>query len=50
MSDTGLGYWIEFEKKSINREISIITQGQDFTVDGENVNIIKSNDWKNSQS
>ena len=44
LSDTGLGYWIEFEKKSIDREISIITQGQDFTVDGENVNIIKSND------
>lgn len=44
LSDTGLGYWIQFVKKVDNTDILIITQGQDFTVDGEYVNIIKNND------
>ena len=44
LSDTGQGYWIEFEKSPKSSDILIITQGQDFTIDGEDVNIIRSND------
>ena len=40
----GKGYWIEFEKNPKIKDMLIITQGQDFTIDGENVNIIRSND------
>ena len=45
LSDNGNGYWInvkdEFMKNSI---LTIITQGQDFTLDGEKVELIKNND------
>ncbi len=45
LSDNGNGYWInvkdEYMKNSI---LTIITQGQDFTLDGEKVELIKNND------
>lgn len=48
LSDTGNGYWIDSKELSANNYISIITQGQDFTIDGEKVTVIKNNDWKTS--
>ncbi len=42
ISDTGKGYWISSEDLMKNDEVSIITQGQDFTLDGEKVNVIKN--------
>ena len=44
LSDTGNGYWIDSKELSANNYISIITQGQDFTIDGEKVTVIKNND------
>tara|TARA_B100000963_G_C22545636_1_gene634275 strand:+ start:163 stop:1209 length:1047 start_codon:yes stop_codon:yes gene_type:complete len=45
LSDNGDGYWINIKDKYMkNSLITIITQGQDFTVDGEKVEIIKNND------
>ena len=42
LSDNGAGYWINMKNNDLEKsKISIITQGQDFTVDGENVEIIK---------
>ena len=42
LSDNGAGYWINIKNNDLEKsKISIITQGQDFTVDGENVEIIK---------
>ena len=44
LSDTGNGYCIDSKELSANNYISIITQGQDFTIDGEKVTVIKNND------
>ncbi len=41
ISDTGNGYWINSKELLDNNVVSIITQGQDFTVDGEQVKAIK---------
>ncbi len=42
VSDTGKGYWINSKELNSNKFIDIIIQGQDFTVDGEKVEIIKN--------
>ena len=42
ISDTGKGYWISSEYLTKSNEVAIIIQGQDFTLDGENVNVIKN--------
>ena len=42
ISDTGKGYWISSKDLMKNNEVSIIIQGQDFTLDGEKVNVIKN--------
>lgn len=44
LSDTGSGYWINSRKIKLDNQISIITQGQDFTIEGEKVMVIKNND------
>ena len=41
LSDTGNGFWINSKSIEKQNKLSIITQGQDFTVDGEKVTIIK---------
>ena len=41
LSDTGNGFWINSNNIEKQNKLSIITQGQDFTVDGEKVIIIK---------
>ena len=42
VSDTGNGYWIDSKELNTNEFIDIIIQGQDFTVEGEQVEIIKN--------
>ena len=42
ISDTGDGYWINLKELNKNEFIDIIIQGQDFTVEGEQVDIIKN--------
>ena len=42
ISDTGEGYWIYSKELNSKKFIDIIIQGQDFTVDGEQVEIIKN--------
>ena len=42
ISDTGDGYWINSKKLNKNESVDIIIQGQDFTVEGEQVDIIKN--------
>ena len=42
VSDTGDGYWINSKELSTRKFIDIIIQGQDFTVEGEQVEIIKN--------
>ncbi|MEE2695402.1 MAG: efflux RND transporter periplasmic adaptor subunit [Pseudomonadota bacterium] len=44
ISDKGNGYWINLKKSNIEDPISVIIQGQDYTVDGEKVKVIKRND------
>ena len=44
LSDTGDGFWIGSQEINSRNKVSIITQGQDFTVDGEQVNTIIKND------
>ncbi len=44
LSDTGDGFWINAKELDKLSKVSIITQGQDFTVDGEMVDTIKKND------
>ena len=45
LSDNGDGYWIDLKDNNMEEsKISIITQGQDFTIEGESVEIIKNND------
>ena len=48
ISDTGKGYWISSEDLEKDSEVTIIIQGQDFTLDGENVNVIE-NDWESTK-
>ncbi len=42
ISDTGNGYWINSKELNKNEFIDIIIQGQDFTVEGEQVDVIKN--------
>ena len=42
VSDTGDGYWISSKELNSKESVDIIIQGQDFTVDGEQVEIIKN--------
>ena len=42
ISDTGNGYWINSKELNKNEYIDIIIQGQDFTVEGEQVEVIKN--------
>ena len=44
LSDTGEGYWINSEFLDKRNMISVIIQGQDFTIDNEKVEVIKKND------
>ena len=44
VSDTGDGYWINSKELNTNEFIDVIIQGQDFTVEGEQVELIKNND------
>ncbi len=44
ISDIGNGYWINSKSKKLANKLSIITQGQDFTIDDEKVEVIKKND------
>lgn len=44
LSDTGDGFWIGSQEINNRNKVSVITQGQDFTVDGEQVNTIIKND------
>ena len=44
ISDTGKGYWINSDELKLKENVTIIIQGQDFTVDGERVEVIKTND------
>ena len=42
ISDTGEGYWVNSKELNSEKFIDIIIQGQDFTVEGEKVEIIKN--------
>ncbi len=42
ISDTGNGYWINSDELLINDNVYIITQGQDFTINGEQVQVIEN--------
>jgi len=42
LSDTGDGYWINSKELNAKDSVDMIIQGQDFTVDGEQVEIIKN--------
>ena len=42
LSDTGDGYWINSKELNAKDSVDIIIQGQDFTVEGEQVEIIKN--------
>ena len=39
LSDLGNGYWVKIDENQMTDGILIISQGQEYTVDGENVNI-----------
>ena len=42
ISDTGNGYWINSDELLIYDNVYIITQGQDFTINGEKVQVIEN--------
>ncbi len=44
LSDTGNGFWIEISNNLDNKEIMVITQGHEFTVEGEIVDYSFKND------
>ena len=44
ISDTGNGFWIEISNNLDNKEIMVITQGHEFTVEGEIVDFSFKND------
>ena len=43
LSDLGNGYWIKINENQIYDDILIISQGQEYTIDGESVNINPKN-------
>ena len=44
LSDTGKGFWVEISDNFNNKEIVVITQGHEFTVEGEKVDFSFKND------
>ena len=44
LSDSGNGYWVNLEDELKSKEILIITQGHEYTLDGEKVKPILAND------
>ena len=45
ISDTGKGYWIKINDKDLSNEIIVITQGHEYTIEGEIVDFsFKKND------
>jgi multidrug efflux system membrane fusion protein len=44
LSDQGNGYWINLKESNSTNQISVITQGHEYTVNGEKVKVIKRYD------
>ena len=38
LSDMGNGYWIKIKKESYRNQVLIITQGNEYVMDGEEIN------------